>query len=275
MLYILTPIFCVALCVGAVFSFLKTDNKVYAATGPAPASILDLDGSGKFNSFLKGSQEEYIYFGKNKDAAVKWRVLDTGEGNKYGEGMLLWADKQLTAEKYNPYYTNPDYAFWGTSQMHASLNGGTYYNAVSNASATPTATTTISESASWYGKLFTTDEEKNAVKETGSYTTDNWGLDTSTSVAQYLYLKEDITVTVDSKIGKYNANRISSSHPTSQYASVTATSGVQETTSGDKLFLLDYYDINNVSYGFGDGGLIYANKVDTSWSPASNKYPCY
>ncbi|MDE6075093.1 MAG: hypothetical protein K2G26_01510, partial [Clostridia bacterium] len=76
--------------------------------------------------------------------------------------------------------------------------------------------------------------------------------------------------------GKYNTTRLDET-PTAQYATYNTTDGtVTETTSGDKLFLLDYYDINTVSYGFSDNGVTYANKVNPSWDPSFNYYPtCY
>ncbi|MDE7401542.1 MAG: hypothetical protein K2N17_05775 [Clostridia bacterium] len=267
---------CTALTFGAVYS---PDNKVDAsAATTVKVSILNLDGS-TFKDSLTGAQEENIYFGTN-GSTVKWRVLDTGDNNKYGSGMLLWADNQLGAEQYNVYCDNPDYAYWGTSKIRASLNGGTYYKAVSNTTATPSATTEISEDDSWYNQLFN-DEEKNSVVKSGSYITDALGCDTSSSnKINWVYKKRGITGTSNGLNGKYNTNRLS--NPTAQYAGVVGTSpnqGIQESTSEDYLFLLDYYDINTVNYGFSDGGQSYAKKVASAsgknWDTSSDWFPAY
>ncbi|MDE6790978.1 MAG: hypothetical protein K2J61_04570, partial [Clostridia bacterium] len=262
---------CATVITGLSFAGSAGTTYAAAATKKASGAYLDLNGSGKILNGFEGKQKEYVYFGTNEGETVKWRVLSTGDDNKYGNGMLLWADKQITAEVYNPYDSNPDYAFWGTSKIRASLNGGTYYTGAS-ASADPTIPTTVNESASWYSKLFNS-AEKNAVEAASSYTTDNWGFDTS--ISSYIFKKEGITVATDNLSGKYNINRINdkTNHPAAQYASVTSKNGVRETTSGDKLFLLDYYDINNTDYGFGDNGQVYANKVTASWLPSSDWYP--
>ncbi|MDE6790759.1 MAG: hypothetical protein K2J61_03450, partial [Clostridia bacterium] len=135
---------------------------------------------------------------------------------------------------------------------------------------------TIAESVSWYGRLFSV-VEKSAVEAAGSYVTDNCSyLFASTS---YLLKKTDIIENYNAK-GMYNTERLNKeSYPTSKYAKVNGT-GVQETTSGDKLFVLDYYDMNNKSYGFVDSdGQTYAEKVAAftgkSWNTTSNWYPAY
>ncbi|MDE6075970.1 MAG: hypothetical protein K2G26_05985, partial [Clostridia bacterium] len=276
LLYILTPIFCVALCVGAVFSFLKTDSKVYAATGPAPASILSLNG--EFASKLQGAQNENIYFGTNGGSSVKWRVLSTGADNKYSSGnMLLWADKSVASEAYNSgpnqsTSAQPNYAYWSTSKIRASLNGGHYPNNVTGTNM-PNAGSggTISADDSWYGKLFPSADEKASVVPAGSYNTDNWGLDISQS--QYEFKTNNITVAGYNGNGKYNQSVLGTG--TAASAVKTSANGVQETSVGDKLFLLDYYDINNTALGFGDGALTYAKKIDSTWTESSGYYPGY
>ncbi|MDE7075989.1 MAG: hypothetical protein K2O62_01560, partial [Clostridia bacterium] len=246
------------------------------------AAYLNLDGGTNILNGFEGAQKEKVYFGTNNGSPVKWRVLSKN-GSNYGSGMLLWADSQITQEAYNTYAYNLDYAFWGTSKIRALLNGGIYYNAVSNQTDAPTATTPVSETDSWYGKLFNLTEQK-AVEETGSYVTDLWGC--NVNYPTYLYSKAGITVTStendnsNNVCGKYNINRIdATSHPTSQYAYYNTTYGtVWEETSGDKLFLLDYYDINNADYGFGDSGQTYENKVTAyaySGTPQSDVFACY
>ena len=302
MLYILTPIFCVGLCLGAVFSFSLNNNKVTAnaATGSAPASILSLNG--EFASKLQGGQKEYIYFGTNtstfggdKTGAIKWRVLSNGSStndNKYSSGnMLLWADYQLGANCYNSTgtaYENPNYAYWSTSRVRAALNGGYYASFVGNGTTMPATNSNsakIETTASYYGKIFTEKAEQNAVVAADTYKTDNFGWNTTQS---QFYLRDNITATAYSSNGKYNESILGSG--TAKDAKKTtagnltaagdgsttaAGGGVQETTSGDKLFLLDYYDINSVDFGFVDSGLTYANKVSASWTTSSNSYPSY
>ena len=129
----------------------------------------------------------------------------------------------------------------------------------------------VQNGASIYGTLFA-DYEKNGVASTGAYTTDNCAIDTFQP--QYLYKKENITVNDYGVNGKYNQSIFGTG--TAQYASTTAAGGVRETTSGDKLFILDYYDINSAAYGFGDAdGTTYATKVNASWTPTSDWYPSY
>ncbi|MDE5765766.1 MAG: hypothetical protein K2I17_01200 [Clostridia bacterium] len=237
-----------------------------------------MSGSGKILNGFEGKQKEYIYFGENNDSPVKWRVLSTGADNKYSKGnMLLWTDKQLAAEKYNYSQRNPDYAYWGTSKMRASLNGGDdfkYYEGSSETADPNTTAKTIATNASWYGKLFNADV-KDAVVKASSYTTDSWNIDNGLS--QYEYKTKGITDTADNKNGKYNTNRIDdkTNHPTAQYASYATKDGtVWEETSGDYLFLLDYYDINNTDYGFGDSdGTTYAKTLDSNWKESSGYYP--
>ncbi|MDE5765891.1 MAG: hypothetical protein K2I17_01825 [Clostridia bacterium] len=282
MLYILTPIFCAGLCLGTVFSFSKTNANAEDVPVKQSAAYLDLNGSGNILNGFEGAQKEYVYFGSNNNSPVKWRVLSKGTDNRYSSGnMLLWADKQISVEQFNVYHLNPDYGFWGTSRLRASLNGGNYYTSSTSISSTlvvdPDILNNISETASWYGKLFSVNEQK-AVVAASSYTTDCFSFDTTYTGVNWILKKEGITVNADGINGKYNVNRISEDHPTSAGASyVTSNGTVKETGQGDKLFLLDYYDVNNPNYGFSDGGVVYANKVASalgrSWSTSSDWYP--
>ncbi|MDE7401211.1 MAG: hypothetical protein K2N17_04070, partial [Clostridia bacterium] len=267
---------------GTVFSFSKTDNKVTASAEEtaAPASIVNL--SGAFKKSLKGAQKENIYFGTNDGSMVKWRVLDTGNKNKYSSGnMLLFADSSLITDNYNVYSNNPDYAFWGTSYIRAWLNGGTYYKSIGSPTGTPSATAVVSDSESVYS-MFTVNEKRSIVAA-GSYTTDHVGIDTTIPKSELKYARKGIvvteskTTTTSAIYGKYNTTRLDET-PTAQYATYNTEDGtVTETTSGDMLFLLDYYDINTADYGFCDAsGVTYANKVNPSWDPSFDYYPtCY
>ncbi|MDE7163732.1 MAG: hypothetical protein K2O44_06670 [Clostridia bacterium] len=262
LLYILTPIFCVGLCLGTVFSFSNRDNKVSASAdaAAAPASILNLNG--ELKTALKGGQKENVYFGTNNGSTVKWRVLDTGDNNKYGSGMLLWADKQVGDCKYN-LRTNAEYAFWGTSYIRSKLNGPSapYYPTIGGGIAT------VPDEDSWYSKLFKPYEKSSVVKV--SYTTDDWGFDNSSWLADHKFAYKDIVA--DNWVnGKYKESALGTSF--GLYATVSDGNGVQERTN-DWLFLLDYYDINNVSYGFVDSdGKTYAQKVSTGWDAATSDF---
>ena len=257
---------------------LGVGEKVAYAAESSKTSIVNLDRQGNaannFQTALVGDQSEYIYLGKNSagSGAALWRVLSKND-NKYASGkILLWSDKQLTTSEYNPKYDNPNYAYWGTSEMRAKLNGGTYYTAVSTTTAMPTATATVAQSASWFSTWFAADEQS-AISSSGTYTTDDWGLDTS--LAQYEYVKTNVLNAADGVNGKYNQNTVKMTTGPAQYAATTSANGVNETVSGDKLFLLDYYDVNNTSYGFGDSGVTYAKLIDAGWTPSSTYYPGY
>lgn len=263
----------------AFFVPFSTDKKVSAAASAqvkASAAYLDLNGNGNILNGFEGAQKEYVYMGTNGNAAVKWRVLAIKD-TKYGSGsnnLLLWSDKLLGTSQYNANYNSPNYAYWGTSKIRATLNGGYYAADGAVGSNMPSMTDDayrVQTGASVYGTLFA-EYEKNGVAATGSYTTDNCAIDTFQP--QYLYKKENITVNDYGVNGKYNQSIFGTG--TAQYASTTAAGGVRETTSGDKLFILDYYDINNAAYGFGDSdGTTYATKVNGSWTPSSDWYPSY
>ncbi|MDE7439253.1 MAG: hypothetical protein K2N23_01910, partial [Clostridia bacterium] len=280
LLYMLAFLFCAVLCLGAVFSFLKVDITATAAVKDSFA-YLDLDGSGKILNGFEGKQNEYVYFGTNEThkyntntGAIKWRVLSK-EDDKYSEGkMLLWADYQIGRVEYNMQYDSRDiYTFWGTSKVRASLNGGNYYTGKTGAKSE-----NIPLTDSWYHTLITTDEERDAVVGAKQYTTDCFGIDTSLST--YIFKKTGITK-AGGGIGKYDSTVLNKhTYATSASAKVNGT-GVQETTAGDKFFLLDYNDINEIDYGFFDtvdgNSVNYANKiaanVNKTWNTSSDWFP--
>ena len=291
MLYILTPIFCVLLLGGAVFSF-SLNNKVSAnADVKTRAAYLNLDGGANILNAFEGAQKESVYFGKNvssdnnnggdiaadpgylntgtykHEGAIKWRVLKKND-DKYGKvsnNLLLFADYQLGLEWYNGFYNNPNYAFWGTSLMRAVLNGGSYAPITSSKTAVPSLSESVAPANSYFGKIFTS-QEKAAVSTLKDYTTDLIGSN------MHFYINS-ITSTSDER-SKYNINKLNATdYPTAQYAQViSATGSVQEISTGDKLTLLDYYDVNNLEYGFGDdmdgdgdADLSYASNLNSAW----------
>ncbi|MDE5991275.1 MAG: hypothetical protein K2H36_06815, partial [Clostridia bacterium] len=235
-----------------------------------------------FSNIITGKQNEYIYFGSNitgvtadnepganntYTGAIKWRVLAAKDKNGYSSGnMLLWADYQLGSAQYNPYYNNYNYAFYGTSMIRAKLNGGTYYTG-SNQTANPTNARIVDVKDSWFYKLFE-ETERGSVALTSSYQNKLYSYDASHSVPK-IYT----TGIVGSGSGQYNTTSINGTSGT--YASVSGTSVIETLPAADSLFLLDYYDINNTDYGFGDDGIVYANKVNSSWTSSSDGYPSY
>ena len=212
--------------------------------------------SGDFATKLQGAQSENVFLGTNGSVAAKWRVLSTND-NKYSSGkMLLWSEKQFATEKYNPSYTTVDYAYWGTSQIRTRLNGY------------------------WYNTIFSTNERNDdIVVPTNNMLTDNVGS------YSHQFNRDGITASGGGN-GIYNQNILGTG--VAQYArktnsgdltaagdgSITSGGGVQETTSGDKLFFLDYYDINNASYGFANSnGTTYATQIYSSWTTSTSRFP--
>ncbi|MDE6884459.1 MAG: hypothetical protein K2P32_01675, partial [Clostridia bacterium] len=181
--------------------------------------------------------------------------------------MLLWSDYMLGTYVYNPYYDNPYYSFWGTSEIRATLNGGQFLSTVSNATTVPSLSENVAVESSWFNQLFNV-EERNNIKASKEYETKNWGY---SSTAPY-FRNAGI---VGSGIGQYSTTVLGSKNGAAKYVT-TSNSSVIETTSGDNLFLLDYYDLNNLDYGFGENSITtYANKVNSSWTTSSTFYPGY
>ncbi|MDE5756945.1 MAG: hypothetical protein K2I23_07640, partial [Clostridia bacterium] len=251
----------------------NTDNITQADTiaGSPAASVLNLSANGgekdNFSSLLSGAQNEYIYFGTKSGSAIKWRVLSNND-TKYSNGsILLWSDSSLGSEQYNPYSDNPNYAYWGTSKIRAMLNSGTYLSTVSNDAAVPSFNQPVAEDNSFLYKSFDKNE-RNSIVKTKEYETKLWGFDGKATPAF------KTTGIVGSSSGQYDSSNVNNVAGT--YASVVNNTSVVEKTSEDSLFLLDYYDINNDSYGFVDSdGKTYANKVIPSWTSSSAGYPGY
>ena len=141
------------------------------------------------------------------------------------------------------------------------LNGGDYINSSATA-----VDQNISDEDSLLYKMFNEVEILNVVN-TNNYETKLYSF--NPGVTRHI-----ISNVVGSGIAQYTTSVINDVGGT--YANQVGT-GLIEMTS-DKLFLLDYYDINNASYGFGDkdgsGSLIsYANKVSSAWNNDSDYWP--
>ncbi len=266
-----------AMVLGGLISNYTTSKGVNVdaeAIKPGTASVLNLNSSGgakdNLKDALKGGQNDYIYFGTNPKSstlnepgyqnantgAIKWRVLSKNDTKYSNNKILLWADYSLGNSQYNLYQT-PDFSYWGTSMLRAKLNGGEYLN--SNSSGFET----VNESDSWLYNIFEDLEIVNIVNSQ-NYETKVW----KQVEAIPHYVTDGVIGTGN---GQYTLTSINGNP--GKYASINGTS-VIETTS-DRLFLLGYHDINNVDYGYSDGGITYANKVDPTWTPSTEAYPSY
>ncbi|MDE7373688.1 MAG: hypothetical protein K2N18_06460, partial [Clostridia bacterium] len=228
-----------------------------------------------FASVITGKQNENIYFGSKSGEAIKWRVLSTTD-TKYdsGNSWLLWADSSLGSEKYNDYYNNPYYAYWGTSKIRATLNGGKYLSTVSSTTTKPAFNQTVATSASYLYTYFSSFERANMVAS-GSYQTKNFGYDNSHTTAPKFHTTGIADTTGGN--GKYKTADVNSMNTLAGTAATISVNGtsVLESTSGDYLFLLDYYDVNNTAFGMCDNGVTYAEMLNSSWTSNQAGYPSY
>jgi hypothetical protein len=292
-----------------------TSNTPYASV-----INLDKDGNflggtdnDHFYSNLRDKQQDYIYYGNNlstqieesqndqtqtdqvsHEGAILWRVL-TKNDKKYAtkEGsLLLWSDYMLGTSTYNGLSylnssdgnnnnNNPNYAFWGTSYMHALLNGGTYLGQQSDSSDEFADNWSSVESEdSYYGLLFS-DNERASIVNSSYYTTDYRDTWYTNGVDNH-YLRQIVTsgVTTSSDSGNYGYYRENTlTNKSATQSNVDYSSGkVIEYVTGnnEKMFLLDYYDINNTAYGFGDDGVVYADKVINNYNTTdTSSYKSY
>ncbi len=261
-LLMLAIVFC-----SIIGNFTSQGDKAVTAVSATPgtASVLNLNNSGanqdNFSNVVQGAQNEYIYFGVKSGTTnvLKWRVLT--KDSKYSSGnWLLWADAIVGNVQYNERTDNPYYGYWGTSKLRAKLNGGAYLGDNSSTSAMPTLNKSFNVSDSWFYTMFN-DFERVSIVTAQNNVTKHYGYRNS-----HMYTS-NIVGTGD---GQYYSNSIGVGPGT--YASIIGNNTVIDTTD-DNLFVLDYYDVNNLDYGFGDDGLVYANKVDPSWTPSSDGFP--
>ncbi|MDE7163686.1 MAG: hypothetical protein K2O44_06415 [Clostridia bacterium] len=274
MLYILTPIFCAGLCLGTVFSFFKTSDGINAnaASANGSASVLSIDSStgtvnSNFENKVQGAQNENVYFGSYNGAPTKWLVLAKND-TKYGQGknLLLFAE-DVFFEGYGQDTQCTSYAFYGTSLARANLVGGHVASLNCEPGDITTSGIEVRYEDSLLNKLFdvnslsavqTVDELKchDAYYFRNAYPV--WRTVNSTQGDIYYtnpstYKTNDSlyntaaagAAPVNTKTGVSDANNNFS-------VSFSASDGVTETLTGDKLFMLDYMDMNNRRYGFVD-----------------------
>ncbi|MCX4362972.1 MAG: hypothetical protein OSJ74_06290, partial [Clostridia bacterium] len=263
------------------------DKVAQAATvGAGTASVLNLNEKGEaqdyFSNVITGGQNEYIYIGGNISSttantpgylnsganahtgAIKWRVLSVTDTkyNSAGGTWLLWADYMLGSGFYNPHYKNPYYAFWGNSMIRAKLNGGNYLSTVSSISSIPNLNQTVNPENSWVYNLFNIDERASFVRATDYETWNYLDLGLGTSTRECKILTNDARMV---GANYYSSAFLTRVNDRGANVSVVDNTSVKEVYSGDYLFFIDFDDINNVSFGFGDSGVTYAKKVDSTW----------
>jgi hypothetical protein len=250
------------------------------------ASVVNLNSDGtepsglsysKFYNNLMGYQEDYVYIGTNPTdssglTGVKWRVL-TKDDKKYSDStkngkVLLWADDSIGTAAYNLSYYNLNSSFWGKSYVRALLNevGTTYISnlagtanitnhsrSISNAKAT-------ASTSSFYAQVFKKAEEQTDVINAGTYSTLQTR-DNNTYPGRACFIASAKSSATTGESGYYYTSEISAMNSfMTANSTATLTSSVAvgslnttlETSSGDKMFLLDYFDINNLAYGMGD-----------------------
>ncbi|MDE6276454.1 MAG: hypothetical protein K2M75_07980, partial [Clostridia bacterium] len=267
------------------FSFAITligDTKLEAAqadtTTSPTASVLNLDVDGStqdtnFASIITGKQKESIYFGSKSNSAIKWRILSVND-TKYGSGenWLLWADDVIALGKYNESHSNPHYAYWSTSKMRATLNGGNYLELVSDATTMPDTNASVKKQDSLYETLFNK-TERNSIVNT-SMETKMYGYAGTNGAASPKVHTTNILGTGKGLFNTSYVNSMNSKTDSTASINIVGSSIIERTA--DNLYLLDYYDVNNTAYGFGDvGGVTYANKVLGGWTLSSDGYPVW
>ena len=267
----------VCLIMASAMTFFAIDKNVESAalTSGAP-SVLNLNASGglkdNFSGVITGAQNEYIYFGSNSNNAIKWRILSTTDNN-YNTNIgskkswLLWADSNIGTSQFSSYYETTYHAYWGTSYIRALLNGGDYLGSYTNVNTMPAYGGSFTISDSYYSTKFN-DYERDSIVKTTDYQTKDFAVDNS---ATPQFRTVDITGT---GFWQYNTDQVTAMNNITSTATiqVSANQEILETTS-DYIFILDYYDLNNTDFGFGDNGVVYANKVNSNWQPTDNGYP--
>ncbi|MDE5765587.1 MAG: hypothetical protein K2I17_00280 [Clostridia bacterium] len=288
LLYILTPLFCAGLCLGTVFSFFKTDSKVSAnaAGGFKGAAYIDLTDDGSvMAAALQGGQKSAVIIGAAGTAEskpVSWDVLAVNDSTYTSSAttankLLLFSQRVLSIDQYNYYYSNmnpENHTYWGSSYVRAKLNGGVYISGNTTAGQTPQLGT-INNTASLLYNVFTGLNTEGLILPTGNIITHDVKY---VNAASPLFRTVQTTATgafssTSTVNGQYNStlgNQFSTMVPN---FSVNFTNGVTETTTGDKLFLLAYEDINNADYGFKDSnGKTYTGSYGINWGGWQDGY---
>ena len=283
-LFCIATLFCVTLsCFGGKNSVTRVDADANV-TEVSNNAVAFLNDNGSFLNQLQGAQNEYIYFGTNvksttaNDAgygnslhtgAIKWRVLAVND-TKYGNGnnVLLWADYAVGKANAFYYNVNKYYSNYTASIVHCVLNGGNtkFLSGVTNNSGIPTLTDYTGKS--YLAELFK-DAERESIYETSQLLTHN-----------YVYNNSSGTYRPKTLGNNLNGSGLSSEFPVVDLPYITDhiildkdLGSITEDNSGDKLFLLDYEDINNIEvYGFQTDGKSYATSILPTWKSWQDGY---
>ncbi|MBD5100790.1 MAG: hypothetical protein HDT29_05975 [Clostridiales bacterium] len=280
----------------AMTIFVPNKNVESSTLTYGAPSVLNLNAKGGeqdyFSNVIESGQKQSIYLGSDSGQALKWRILSVDD-YKYNsknndstataseKSWLVWADSSITTLAYNKnYYVNnvysQTYAYWSSSYIRAKLNGGYYLAAVTSENAVAALNQQIklddaSETDKPYLETWFNTNERGAILQATAYTTsdfaysDNYnpqfqttGITTSGNAASKY--NTSIVSTMNGHVyAKNNDEKISSN-----------SNSVTETTVGDYLFLIDYYDLNNTAYGMGDSGVTYAQQVVNNASTLSS-----
>ncbi|MDE5911171.1 MAG: InlB B-repeat-containing protein, partial [Clostridia bacterium] len=246
-----------------------------SATPSDPVAYFNVGGS-FVDNVLQGAQNEKLYFGTNVQSttannagygntmhtgAIRWRIMSTAD-TKYGDGrsMLLWADYELGVNA--PFITQSrNHANYSASLLRSLLVGTPYLNSGANGFTNFTGTT-------YLDSIFN-DFELTRVVNTQSIVTHN-----------YLYYNSSNnypTITTGMQ-NAHNAGYYPVPAIMSSKLIYDATEGTMtEDTSGDKMFLLDYEDMNNIDYGMYDlnssgNKVTYVSKFNSNWSSWRDNY---
>lgn len=243
---------------GIFFSKGKVDNSLTASADTATDYGAFL-GSSNIQPVLGSGQSSKVYFGKdyadstNGQPAILWRVLtnhyqdDAGQG----DGLLLFSEKIIDdpgTNVDNKYNTaggyNVNQATWYSSELRSYLNGFEhYYNNSTNSTAS-----FIKDSSGNFTK-YLTENEYNALTPTNlltyGYSENIRGVMTTTSTVTGNTLNYGNPAGATSSSNAFNDGYVEFgvSAPNGQYY-------FKKETTKDTIFLLDYCDFFNNSYGF-------------------------
>ncbi|MDE6790712.1 MAG: hypothetical protein K2J61_03215, partial [Clostridia bacterium] len=288
MLYILTPIFCAGLCLGTVFSFFKTDSKVSAnaAGGFKGAAYIDLTDDGSvMAAALQGGQKSAVIIGAagtSEPKPIKWDVLAVNDSTYTSSAttankLLLFSQRVLSIDQYNYFNNNinpENHTYWGSSYARAKLNGGVYVNGNATAGQTPQLKT-VNGTDSLLSTMFTGLNTNGFILPTGNVVTHDCKYVNAAAPGFRTVQTTDTGAfsSASTVNGQYNStlgNQFAEMVPNFD---INFTNGVTETTTGDKLFLLAYEDINNADYGFVDSnGKTYTSSYGVNWSNWQDGY---
>ncbi|MDE6791316.1 MAG: hypothetical protein K2J61_06295, partial [Clostridia bacterium] len=219
--------------------------------------------TGKVLNGFEGGQKEYLYLGKYNNNLIKWRVLAVKD-KKYGTGnnLLVFSDSTLGTTAVNTTAkagasssgTGGKYSYYGTSKLRAVLNGGYHLNTAGDSM----TASKVNDGDAYINKLFE-GINSNLIMTANDIVTHDCVNPNTTDTFVYKTVG-DIFGGTDVK-GKFLTGTVASQPVNTKTGqndgannnfdiTFSTTTGVTETIKGDKLFPLDYEDMNNRNYGF-------------------------